>query len=172
MGDAALDAIFGQQTQDLEKKKFEVKDLQSADWCVVRAIQAEHRIQERRVLVLKYKAKLDGYLIDANKEDYGTIEFMQQQLEPWVDEHLRDQKRKSVILPHGTAGFRQGQESVDVLDDITALAWCKENLPIAVKVVESISKTEVKNSIKAGGAIPDGIKLKPGDRRFYVKEEE
>ena len=171
MSDAALDAIFGQQTQDLEKKKFEVKDLQSADWCVAKTIQAEHRIQERAALVAQYKKKLNDYLDGANKDDFATIEYMQQQLEPWAEEHLRDQKRKSVKLPHGIAGFRQGQESVAILDEEEAIEWCKANLSAAVKSVDSILKTEVKKSIEAGGAIPEGIKLKSGDRRFYVKED-
>ncbi|MBW2037425.1 MAG: host-nuclease inhibitor Gam family protein [Deltaproteobacteria bacterium] len=172
MNDQILDAIFGAETQDLEKPKFEVRDLQSADWCVAKVIQAEHRIQERKLLVVQYIEKLDAYLINANKDDYSTIEFFRQQLEPWVEDYLREQKRKSVKLPHGTAGFRQGQESIEVLDEERALVWCKENLPEAIKITESIRKTEIKNAITAGGAVPDGVKLKQGERRFYVKEEE
>lgn len=172
MSDQILDAIFGAETQDIEKPKFEVKDLQSADWCVAKAIQAEHNIQDRELLVVQYKEKLDAYLIKANKEDYSTIEFFQQQLEPWAEEHLRDQKRKSVKLPHGIAGFRQGQGSVEVVDDGVALDWCEENLPAAIKTTKTILKSEIKNAIKAGGAIPEGVMLKQGERRFYVKEEE
>lgn len=149
---------------------FAVKDIASADWTLRKILAAQHRMEEREITAEAVRAKLDKWLAEANKPDLATIEFMQGKLEPYVADSLRGEKRRSVRLPSGTVGFRSSPEHVEVLEEEKALAWCKANLPAAVKVRESLLLTPIKDSVKAGGALPDGVKLAGGETRFYVKE--
>ena len=49
------------------------------------------------------------------------------------------------------------------------IAWCRQHLPSAVKVVESVLKSEINAHIKTTGECPDGAELAGGGEKFYVK---
>jgi len=150
---------------------FAVKDIASADWTLRKILRAQHNIEEREITAEAVRAKLNKWLAEANKPDLATIEFMQGKLESYVSDTLQGEKRRSVKLPSGTAGFRASPEHVEVQDEAAALAWCEANLPAAVKTKKYLSLTEIKASIKAGGAMPEAVRLAGGETRFYVKEE-
>ena len=173
MNDTLLDLFDELEGGDKElTPSFAVKDLQSADWTLRKILRAQHNIEEREITAEAVRTKLDKWLAEANKPDLATIEFMQGKLEPYIADSLQGEKRRSVKLPSGTAGFRASPERVEVEDEAAALTWCEANLPAAVKVKKYLSLTEIKASIKAGSAMPEAVRLVGGETRFYVKESE
>jgi len=149
---------------------FAVKDLQSADWTLRKILRAQHNIEERRAAADAVRARVAKWEEEANGPDFATIAFMQSKLEPYIADSLQGEKRRSVKLPSGTAGFRASPDRVEVEDEAAALAWCEANLPAAVKTKKYLSLTEIKASLKAGGAMPEAVRLVGGETRFYVKE--
>ena len=72
-------------------------------------------------------------------------------------------------LPSGIVGFRVEPTKVIVSDEPKLIAWCRQHLPSAVKIVESILKSEVSAHIKQTGECPDGAELAGGGEKFYLK---
>lgn len=150
--------------------EFAVRDLASADWTVRKIVAAERRIIDRQVLVAATKDKLDRWLADASKEDEASIAFLQETLASWVKEMTADQKRRSVKLPSGTAGFRKTTETLVITDEAAALDWCKGRLPDAVKTTERVLSSVVFEHVKRGMELPDWAELRAGRDTFTVKE--
>jgi len=69
-----------------------------------------------------------------------------------------DPKLKTMKLPHGTLKMRAQQPQYEY-DESLMLPWAKKNLPEAVVVKESVSKTPVKKHIKETGEMVPGVTI-------------
>ena len=76
--------------------------------------------------------------------------------------------KKSVDVLMGSAGFRDGRESIKILDEEQALKSCHQ-LGIETIIKESVSKNKVKEYIEAGHDAPMGTELDKGEETFTVK---
>jgi phage host-nuclease inhibitor protein Gam len=150
---------------------FDVTDLNSANWAMSKAAQAEKRIQQRSALASQYHEKIDAWLAEANKPDLQTVEFMQSLLGPWATRELATGKRKSLKLLGGTVGFRSSPPAVEVLDHDAALAYCKTFAPELVRIKEELDKKEIKKRLE-GGEVIEGVQLSVGHVKFYLTVED
>src|SRR5206468_4077872 len=93
------------------------------------------------------------------------------ELADWTRRQLQAQygSRRSLHLPSGVVGFRTEPTRIVVADEPKLIAWCRQHLPSAVKVVESVLKSEISAHIKSSGECPDGAELAGGGEKFYVK---
>ena len=83
---------------------------------------------------------------------------------------LLSQGRRSLLLDGGEVGFRATPGSITIRGDGSeALAWCKANLPAAVKVVESLLKTPIAALVKETGTLPPGVEQVPAGEKMWVK---
>ena len=156
---------------DPDVKRFEVKDLDTANWAVGKMLKAHQRIAVRAAQGAEYKARIDAWLEQANKEDLATCEFFEGELRPFVQSELVGSKKKSVKLLYGTAGFRTPPDHVEVEDEEAALDYCRKFAPELIRVKESVDKAEIRKRL-AKGEVFDGVKLTRGETRFYVNIEE
>jgi phage host-nuclease inhibitor protein Gam len=152
------------------RRNFEVLDYESANWCMVKAQGAELRMQRRKDFVTGYRARLDAWLESANAADMRTTERMAELLQPWTEKELARQKRQSVSLPTGTVGFRQAPDSIEVVDAEGVIAQL-EGLGHGecIRIKKEVDKRALMAHVKAGGALPEGVELRAGERRFYLK---
>jgi phage host-nuclease inhibitor protein Gam len=69
-------------------------------------------------------------------------------------------RKKSRTYTTGKAGFRKGQDKVEVTDEKRALDWAEFNAPASVKRT-LVGKTDLKKRLRKGESIP-GVQLAPG----------
>jgi phage host-nuclease inhibitor protein Gam len=155
---------------DTESKRFEVKDLDTANWAVSKMTKANQRIAQYQALATEYHRKIDAWLADISKEDKDTIEFFEAELRPFVSREIASHKAKSVKLMGGIAGYRSGTDTVEIEDEQKALQYCRAFAPELIRVTESIDKGDAKKRLQKGEVI-EGLRLVPGIERFYVKTE-
>jgi hypothetical protein len=145
-------------------ERFHIRDERSASWLVRKVV--EERAYRQRVAdwcaaeTLRSERR-EQFLLNR----FGT------ELADWTRQQLAKQygKRRSIHLPSGIVGFRTEPTKIAVLDEPKLIAWCRASLPSAVKVVESVLKSEINAHIKQTGECPDGAELVCGGDKFYVK---
>lgn len=145
---------------------FSVHDAASANWLV-------RKIGEARAYARHVEQWAAAELRRAEREESFLLHRYGHQLENWAKAQIarRHDGRKSIFLPAGAVGFRTAPTALTVRDESSLMAWCKKNLPDAVKVHESILRSLVLDHVRATGEVVDGAELCGGDERFYVKEQ-
>ena len=170
---------FGDLVDDLDgvtqevSTDFAVTDLASADWCLRKVAASERRMQVRHALVEQRKTEMDTWEAQANKADLNTADRMAEYLRPWAEHEVAEGGRKSVSLPTGTVGFRQGPDSIEVLDGKAAITAIRElklfDESRLIRIKEEIDKRGLMAYVKMGGVLPEGCELREGERKFYMK---
>lgn len=144
---------------------FAVRDAASANWVVRKVVEArryaEH-VQAWAAAEVRRAEREEAFLM----RRFGT------QLEEWARRQVQTQHdgRKSVALPAGAVGFRCGRSRLIVADESALLAWCRTNLPQAVKTVQSVAKSTVAEYVKSTGECPSGTELGGGGEHFMCGE--
>ena len=142
---------------------FYVHDAATANWVVRKVVEA-------RQYAKRVQAWADAELRRARREEEFFLYRFGGQLEQWVRAELAKQRgRKSICLPAGQIGFRLRPARLDISDEKGLLIWCDENLPTAVVIRESVSKTVLMEYVEKTGEIPTGTVLSGGSEHFYVK---
>ena len=165
------DLISDDSPEQEVQEGFAVRDLQSADWCLAKALSAQKRINE-------IEAYAEAAIAEARKrierEVSGyrrTVERMATFLEPWVRERLAGEKRKSLRLLSGRVGLRKSPDRLEVTDAELAIAYLKSfGGADAIRVKEEVDKRALMADVKAGAPLPEGCELVPGSERFYLDE--
>jgi hypothetical protein len=144
--------------------RFHVRDDQSASW-VVRKI-SEERAYRQRVAVW-----CDAETRRSEGREAFLLHRFGAELTEWTRQQLAKQfgKRRSIHLPAGVVGFRVEPTRIVVADEPKLIAWCRQHLPMALKVVQSVVKSEINAHIKGTGECPDGAEIAGGGEKFYVK---
>jgi hypothetical protein len=125
--------------------------------------EAKKAMLARKELADYYHKRIDKWLENANIADARDVEFMESLIRPWAEIEIMKGRKKSITLPCGVAKIIPGRDSVEVYDEPAALAWAKTFKPEAVKVTESILKSEIK------GTDAPGYKIKQGYPKFSAK---
>src|SRR3954471_20856264 len=113
--------------------RFHVRDERTAAW-VVRKILEERAHRER---VAKWH---EAETLRSQRREQFLMYRFGAELAEWARQQLAQQfgKRRSIHLPSGTIGFRTEPTKIVVADEPKLIAWCRQHLPSAVKVVESV----------------------------------
>ncbi len=98
----------------------------------------------------------------------GLEQRFREEAEPVV-RALLPKGRRSVLFEGGEAGLRKTPGHLDVTDELAAVAWCKEHLPEAVKVFESILKTPVTKQYDETEVLPPGVAVVAPSEKLWVK---
>ncbi len=143
---------------------FHVRDEGSANWVLRKIIEA----RAYRERVARWAA---AETIRAERQEAFLLHRFGSELESWAREQIGKQhgRRRSLALPAGVLGFRQEPMKLLVLDERALVGWCRAHLPVAIKVTESLLKSEINAHFKDTGECPAGTEIGGGAERFYVK---
>lgn len=149
--------------QDIDDR-FHVRDEKTASW-LIRKI-CEERTHRQRVL--------DWYETEtrrSNQREQFLLQRFGGELSEWTRQELGRQlgRRRSIHLPAGIVGFRTEPMKIVITDETTLAEWCRQHLPGALKITESILKSEVGDHITSTGECPHGAELQGGRDKFYIK---
>ena len=152
-----------QAEQGQLSEAFTVRDPGSADWVVgkLAALADEaDRVREQ------FSARMAQIKTDKT----ALLWRFGQPLEVWTANAIASGKRKSVILPHGTVGFRTVPEGLDVVDEPAALEAAKRLVPEAVMQLEEyvVTKPLLAYLKRTGECVP-GTKRRPASERWFWK---
>ena len=92
----------------------------------------------------------------------------------WHEESLRGYiaitGKKTVKLINGTIKTRSGSESTVITDEEAFMAWARKHNTelINEKTTYSPAKKAIKDSVSAGGQMPDGVEFVTGEPSFKV----
>ncbi len=143
-----------------DKHNFVIRDASDASWVVRKIVEARARQQH-------IKDWAQAELAAAAREEKFFLERFGAELEAWTAEN--NGGRKTLRLPDGTLGFRSKRPIIQIQDEDRVLDWCRDNLPEAVKVRESVLKTPLNEHLKETGELPPGCDLDAGGDEFYVR---
>jgi hypothetical protein len=145
-------------------EQFTVRDEKSAAW-VVRKIVEERAYRDR------VSAWCEAETRRSERREQFLMHRFSGELADWTRRRLKQQygSRRSIHLPSGVIGFRTEPTRIVVADEQKLIAWCSRHLPSAVKVVESMLKSEISAHIKSSGECPDGAELAGGGEKFFIK---
>lgn len=143
---------------------FHVRDERTASWIVRKIV--EERAHRRRVAEW-----FEAETRRSERREQFLLHRFGAELSEWVRQQLARQfgKRRSIHLPGGVVGFRVEPTRIVVADEAKLVAWCQQHLRSAVKVVQSVLKTEINQHIKSTGECPDGAEIAGGGEKFYIK---
>lgn len=150
-----------------ERERFVIHNDQMAEWAMGKIAQANADLRKWEEF---YKGKLE----QARAEAESTISYMSGLLEEYFStqpHHVTKTGIEKYSLPSGELVRKPG--SLDYKrDEAALLAWCKQNLPGAVKVTEKAGWEKVKAHIKETGEIPDGVEPYQTEAAFTVSVKE
>ena len=118
---------------------------------------------------LRVKEQYDRRLKQISARQKSFKYLFEYALEEWTQRNLKG-KKKSLVLPDATVGFRKVNGSVKTESMDKLRQWASVELPQAVNydrapvMVDPVKEWEKKNEILAPGRIET-----PDDNRFYVK---
>jgi hypothetical protein len=145
-------------------ERFHVHDKESANW-VVRKIVETRAYRER---VARWA---EAETLRAERQEQFLLHRFGAELEQWARQQIGKQypRRRSVRLPAGVLGFRNTLPKLIVTDESKLTGWCRKHLPGALKVIERVLKSEVRNHMNSTGEIADGTEVTDGGEKFFVR---
>jgi len=146
----------------IESEGFHVTDEKSANWVV-------RKILDARAYRNRIEAWAAAEIERADREEKFFSHRYGSELEAWARKQIGDHKRRVIALPAGRIGFRKASLKLNVTDEDRLLDWCKNHLPSALKVMQRILISQVKDHVTHTGEMSDGKESTGGGRRFYVK---
>jgi hypothetical protein len=168
---------------------FAIHDEATANWLVRRIVE----LRSYRARVMAWAA---GEVRRSEQRERFFLEQYGNQLERWAIQAIEEshQRRKSISLPAGVVGFRREPQRLIVNDENALRAWCRRNLPEAVKVSvmavgreanaleewrrkhcpssrssQDILKSMVASHIGTTGEIPDGAEIGGGASKLFIR---
>lgn len=166
-----LSELILEELPDVRSENFKIDSMDKAAWGAKKYLEALHRVEERSALVQQYRDKLDKWEQSANADDLSTVAYFQAQLRPWVESSLaKGVKGRSVLVPGARIGLRKKPDRVEITNPLVAFDACEKDFPHAIVVKKELSKTELKQVLLRGYAIP-GVEIIEGGEDLTVKEE-
>ena len=164
------------------EEKFVVDDLSKAEWAMKKIAEKESKISELKEQALKMHADIDIWLKGETEKFESDKIYFQLSLQPYVDEQLKDSKKKSLKLPSGTVGYRKGTQKFKYKgNDITAkspefIEFIEKNSPDYIETVKNVKWADFKKTLKIDGdkvISQDGeildITVQQSEDTFYAK---
>lgn len=177
--------------ENIEKETFVVDSDAKADWCLEKIRKArelqEQNSETAKAILERKKQEVEEWLAEQNAETESTILRMQALLEPYVQEKLKDSKKKSFKLPSGSAGYKKQQpvfsfrgKEIDAAmkKDEFFIALADEIDPLYVKTERSVVWAELKKNLliaddgrlvtKDGELVSESLSVKVLPDKFFV----
>lgn len=143
---------------------FHIRDEGSANWAV-------RKILECRAYRERVARWAQAETLRAERQETFFMHRFGGELEAWAREQIGKQhgRARSIALPAGVLGVRREPTKLLVVDERALVGWCRTHLPAAIKVTESLLKSEIQAHIKSTGECPSGAEMGGGAERFYIR---
>ncbi|WP_031514006.1 host-nuclease inhibitor Gam family protein, partial [Desulfofalx alkaliphila] len=113
----------------IEQERFEIQDINAANWAVRKIAAAQAAIREREILAQAEIDRIKQWLVGETKELQQTIDFFTRLLEKYHRKQIKaDPKNKTIKLPYGTLKMRAQQPQYQ-RDDAAIKEWARVNRP-------------------------------------------
>lgn len=133
-----VDASTG-EVLDVEKPEgFRVTDRASAEWVMERIFDSEAEVAALEARAETIRKNIARMAAEHARKAQWLRDRFGPQLEEWARAELAGKKVRTVRTPFGALAFRKTKPKLSVTDLARAVEWCKEHVPDAVKVQESI----------------------------------
>lgn len=146
---------------EAQQEPWAITDEGKAAWAVDKVLAARERLA-------RVKAACQAMIDEAAREVADAEAFFLPQLEMWARANP-PRKGKTIRLPTGAMSFRTIPGGPRVVDEGQCSDWAKRYCPDAIKVVERLSVTAIKDYIANYGELPPGVELVDPRESFDVK---
>lgn len=160
---------FGIPEDQEQRERFRIEDKSQAAWALRKMSKITAEMDENIMTAQAEVERIASWRDEENEKLERSISFFENLLyEYFVQLRDEDPKLKTMKLPHGALKMRAQQPQFEY-DEADLLPWVKENLPDAVIVKESVSKTPVKKHIKETGEMVPGVTITERPEKFIVE---
>ena len=140
--------VFETPETHQDDEHYKIGGISEADWAVRKLAKYRRKIAERQQLANDEKAKIDGWLEDANKADRESVIYFEAILHIWHEAQLaEDPKAKTIKLPGGQLQARQRPGHFDI-DDEQFVPWALEHDLSLVRTKYEPIKSEIKDQTR------------------------
>lgn len=146
---------------EAQQEPWAITDEGKAAWAVDKVLAARERLA-------RVKAACQAMIDEAAREVQDAEAFFLPQLEMWARANP-PRKGKTIRLMTGSLAFRTVPGGPRVADEGQCMDWAKRYCPDAIKVVERLSVTAIKEYIANYGELPPGVELVEARESFDVK---
>jgi hypothetical protein len=145
-------------------ERFHVRDKGGANWVV-------RKILECRAYRERVARWAQAETLRADRQEAFLLHRFGGELEAWAREQIGKQhgRRRSIALPAGVLGLRREPTKLIVVNERDLVGWCRTHLPAAIKLTETVLKTEVLAHVRGTGECPVGAEMGGGAERFYIR---
>lgn len=185
--------VIGDDGEDsvpvLVPERFVINDAQKASWAV-------RKILEARTYAARVRQWSERELSRAENDEQWLLRRFGAELEAWLRGELEcgGCRRRSINLPGGLLGLRAQPARLQVVDEQILLAWCRAQLPEALKatveargtqavellkwqrehadecrVQEHVLREPLARHLTQSGEVPDGAVVRPAADQLYVR---
>ena len=160
---------FGIPEEQEQRERFRIEDKSQAAWALRKMSKIKAEMDENIMTAQAEMERIVGWRDGENEKLQRSVAFFESLLhEYFMQLREDDPKLKTMKLPHGSLKMRAQQPQFEY-DEAELLPWVKENLPDAVIVKESVSKTPVKKHIRGTGEMVPGVTITERPEKFSVE---
>ncbi len=178
----ALQAHELQELQkDQERERFEIENIEQANWAVRKIAAARAAIREREELAKAEMERINEWLKSETQELQREVDFFTGLLEEYHKKQLaNDSRAKTIKLPYGVLKMRK-QQPLYQRDDAAIKEWAAKNRPdVLVPQEPKLDWAGLKKALQVAGdkmidpdtgeAVP-GIAVIERGHKFSVEVE-
>ena len=164
MNSAEITCPHREDTEPVEKPPFRIDTEQHANWLLRKLANLD--AEKARV-----KAQAEAILHQLDTDREGLLYLYGSQLEAFTRQELEKtgNRRKSLTLLQGTCSFRSVPARMSINDPAAALLHARENLPEAIKTVETLDRTAYVHRAETTGELLPGIEALPAREAFSLR---
>ena len=149
-----------------EAEAQESKDLYAHhDLIIMEAVQLEREIEENFSIADKEIEIIKKWALEQNSKLQEKLNFLKLKLEKFI----RDEKLKTIDLPHGTLKLHKKPDKVEISDMEQFLATARPEMMNVVPEQIKPDLTKIKAWIKLHGHTPEGVNVIEGKEEFSLK---
>lgn len=149
--------------------KFKITDKSGAEWALRKIAAHQTAMTENEELATKEHERIDTWLTNENQKHINGISYLKSMLNEFMlTEVAKDEKCRSIKLPHGTLRMRKMPLKWE-FDDVKTIAYLENNYPDMVQLIKKFDKAKVKEIVKKTGEIWDGLQIIEQEDKFEVE---
>lgn len=153
------------------KPGWRIDSLGALEWALEMLADVERLDAETREMFDRAHARLERRQQELCSANERRIAFFRGHIAAFANERrpelLGKSKKKSRAFPYGSIAWRGVNGGLEVVDEATALAWCKEHGMVLTFVRPD--KDALREHFKATGEVPPGFELRQSEERIYIK---
>lgn len=170
---------IGNLAEEIEKQRFKVDSLESANWCLKKLGVLKKQQEENDLLAKKEIERIQKWQ-EAQKE---KIDYSKRFFESLLEQYYRAEKEKDpkfkISTPNGQVNSRKQQDKWTYKDEKAINSLEKAGLNELIRVKKEIDKTAIKKvltvsngqAITEDGEIIEGITVEEQPDKITIKPE-